>query len=394
MIKTSGYRVSPTEIEEAGYATGLVRDAVALGVDDSGLGQRIVLIVTPAGGNLDAEACWTSCEGGCRCTWFQAVWTSATTSHARRTASSTGRCCARSSRRDQADDRRVRTHRRTLAVGGMSLDRLTARVGSTPYFAYDRRLLTERVELLRRHCPAPPPQLRGQGEPDAGSRPAPGRARRFPRCRVGARNAHRSGHPDAGESGQLRRTRQDRGRDRPGRRRRRHHRNGVARPRPNACRDRGGARRHPSCGLAGQPRLPGEGVRHADGRRTAAVRRRRRASPRPARRSRRRRHGLPRASTCLPVRRTSTPRSSCDAQRKTVGAGPRARREGARPGAIRQSRRWIRHSVLRQGQAARSRRDRREPCRSDREPDRPGTSRGRGSASNSGVTSWASAGSM
>ena len=34
MIKTSGYRVSPTEIEEAAYATGLVRDAVALGVDD------------------------------------------------------------------------------------------------------------------------------------------------------------------------------------------------------------------------------------------------------------------------------------------------------------------------------------------------------------------------
>ena len=28
-----------------------------------------------------------------------------------------------------------------LAVGGMPLDRLTERVGSTPYFAYDRRLL-------------------------------------------------------------------------------------------------------------------------------------------------------------------------------------------------------------------------------------------------------------
>ena len=34
MIKTSGYRVSPTEIEEVAYDTGLVRDAVALGVDD------------------------------------------------------------------------------------------------------------------------------------------------------------------------------------------------------------------------------------------------------------------------------------------------------------------------------------------------------------------------
>ncbi|MGE2836536.1 pyridoxal-dependent decarboxylase, exosortase A system-associated [Mycobacterium sp. SMC-4] len=40
-----------------------------------------------------------------------------------------------------------------LAVGGMPLDRLTARVGSTPYFAYDRRLLTERVGHLRAVLP-------------------------------------------------------------------------------------------------------------------------------------------------------------------------------------------------------------------------------------------------
>lgn len=49
MIKTSGYRVSPTEIEEEAYATGLVRHAVALGVDDGKLGQRILLIASPAG---------------------------------------------------------------------------------------------------------------------------------------------------------------------------------------------------------------------------------------------------------------------------------------------------------------------------------------------------------
>ena len=46
MIKTSGYRVSPTEVEEVAYATGLVRDAVALGVEDDRLGQRVVLVVT------------------------------------------------------------------------------------------------------------------------------------------------------------------------------------------------------------------------------------------------------------------------------------------------------------------------------------------------------------
>ena len=57
MIKTSGYRVSPTEIEEEAYATGLVRDAVAFGVDDAKLGQHILLIASPAGpGGLDEGA--------------------------------------------------------------------------------------------------------------------------------------------------------------------------------------------------------------------------------------------------------------------------------------------------------------------------------------------------
>lgn len=48
MIKTSGYRVSPTEVEEAVYGTGLVRDVVALGVEDERAGQRIVLVLSPA----------------------------------------------------------------------------------------------------------------------------------------------------------------------------------------------------------------------------------------------------------------------------------------------------------------------------------------------------------
>jgi acyl-CoA ligase (AMP-forming) (exosortase A-associated) len=56
MIKTSGYRVSPTEIEEVAYATTLVRDAVALGVSDATLGQRVVLVVTSAADELDTDA--------------------------------------------------------------------------------------------------------------------------------------------------------------------------------------------------------------------------------------------------------------------------------------------------------------------------------------------------
>lgn len=56
MIKTSGYRVSPAEIEEVVYDTGLVCDAVAVGVEDPRLGQHIVLFVSPANGReLDAS---------------------------------------------------------------------------------------------------------------------------------------------------------------------------------------------------------------------------------------------------------------------------------------------------------------------------------------------------
>jgi acyl-CoA ligase (AMP-forming) (exosortase A-associated) len=56
MIKTSGFRVSPTEVEEEAYASGLVRDAVALGAPHERLGQGVVLIVTPAqDGASDSE---------------------------------------------------------------------------------------------------------------------------------------------------------------------------------------------------------------------------------------------------------------------------------------------------------------------------------------------------
>ena len=51
MIKVSGYRVSPAEIEEVVYETGLVRDAVALGIDDPQVGQRICLVVSGRDGS-------------------------------------------------------------------------------------------------------------------------------------------------------------------------------------------------------------------------------------------------------------------------------------------------------------------------------------------------------
>lgn len=63
MIKTSGYRVSPTEIEEAASDTGLVRDVVAVGVADDALGQRIVLVVSAAQPDLTERALVAALRG-------------------------------------------------------------------------------------------------------------------------------------------------------------------------------------------------------------------------------------------------------------------------------------------------------------------------------------------
>ena len=56
MIKTSGYRVSPTEVEEILYATHLVGECVAFGVDHAELGQAIQVIATPPSGSRSVDA--------------------------------------------------------------------------------------------------------------------------------------------------------------------------------------------------------------------------------------------------------------------------------------------------------------------------------------------------
>jgi acyl-CoA ligase (AMP-forming) (exosortase A-associated) len=55
MIKSSGNRISPTELEEACQATGLVAEAVAFGLPDEALGHAIVLVVRPAAGAVDGD---------------------------------------------------------------------------------------------------------------------------------------------------------------------------------------------------------------------------------------------------------------------------------------------------------------------------------------------------
>ncbi|MDY0747271.1 acyl-CoA ligase (AMP-forming), exosortase A system-associated [Paucibacter sp. R3-3] len=64
MMKTSGYRVSPTEVEELLYATKLVGECVAFGVDHPTLGQAIQVIATaPAGAaDIDLVALMTECR--------------------------------------------------------------------------------------------------------------------------------------------------------------------------------------------------------------------------------------------------------------------------------------------------------------------------------------------
>jgi len=63
MIKTSGYRVSPTEIEEGIYATERVGECAAMGVEHPALGQAVVVVVTPRDGEmLDEPTLLAECK--------------------------------------------------------------------------------------------------------------------------------------------------------------------------------------------------------------------------------------------------------------------------------------------------------------------------------------------
>ena len=53
MIKVSGNRLSPTEIEEAALASGAVREVLAFGIKDERLGQAVMLIAVGKGENAE-----------------------------------------------------------------------------------------------------------------------------------------------------------------------------------------------------------------------------------------------------------------------------------------------------------------------------------------------------
>ncbi|MRI31598.1 acyl-CoA ligase (AMP-forming), exosortase A system-associated [Endozoicomonas sp. OPT23] len=62
MIKTSGYRVSPSELEEVVYSSGLVSEVTAIGIAHFRLGQAIVLVVVAGEAALDEKAIIKYCQ--------------------------------------------------------------------------------------------------------------------------------------------------------------------------------------------------------------------------------------------------------------------------------------------------------------------------------------------
>lgn len=62
MIKSSGYRISPTEVEEVVYDAGPVAQAVALGVPHPTLGQGVVLVLQAEADALTADAVLAHCR--------------------------------------------------------------------------------------------------------------------------------------------------------------------------------------------------------------------------------------------------------------------------------------------------------------------------------------------
>lgn len=62
MIKSSGYRISPTDVEEALFSTGKLRGAAVIGIPDPVLGQAIKAFVVPKEqASIDCDSLLTHC---------------------------------------------------------------------------------------------------------------------------------------------------------------------------------------------------------------------------------------------------------------------------------------------------------------------------------------------
>jgi acyl-CoA ligase (AMP-forming) (exosortase A-associated) len=64
MMKVSGYRISPAEVEEAAHATGLLAEAVAFGVPHPVLGQAVILLACAREPGLTPAQLLKACQRG------------------------------------------------------------------------------------------------------------------------------------------------------------------------------------------------------------------------------------------------------------------------------------------------------------------------------------------
>lgn len=75
MIKVSGNRLSPQEIEELALDSGAVRDAAAFGVDDEDSGQAVALLAVPDGDEAEARLrAWFAAQAPAYMTPKRILW--------------------------------------------------------------------------------------------------------------------------------------------------------------------------------------------------------------------------------------------------------------------------------------------------------------------------------
>ena len=380
MIKTSGYRVSPTEVEEVVYATGLVGDAVAVGVPHPGAGRG-----DRAGGRAVAARrqrcdrrdlrCWLHCQAadaGLHGAGAHRV--AATPCRAIPTASSTGQ-------------RSPRSCRSLFEAAGMTLDAFPQHAPH-PYFEVAGRLPARRRPTARRSSPSASAARRStsttaavmtragrascaralprgvqlhyaiKANPMPARGPAPRRAGGRPRRRLGARDAGRARHRHGSRRRSASPVPARRADELDAGRRSRHRHQPRIRARDAAHRGASAQRTRPRPKVAVRvnPGLRAQVLRHEDGRRPEAVRHRRRAR---AGRCCAESAGCRSSSAGFHIFSGSQNlrrRGLVEAQQKTRRAGAATRRACAGAGAPAQSRRRLRHPVFPGRAAARPRR--------------------------------------
>ncbi len=164
MLKVSGYRISPHEVEDVVYATGTVTEVAAIGVDHPLLGQAIVLVAVPrTNGMLEptqtlikgvSDAASSGIYGaGAYPTIGGRVLprnpngeNSGTASYCHsRLPHSLARLASEGFRSNSGHAPQSQfsaiVDNCFLQIGGMPLTQLAPRVGTTPFYAYDRSLL-------------------------------------------------------------------------------------------------------------------------------------------------------------------------------------------------------------------------------------------------------------